>query len=108
MYNKYLGKYAELTRDACELEPRYDSAQSFYGKALVIRDGSTDYLYSYLTPVACYSDKDGLTLFSEWECSATTLRHVKEFAQQHSFEFIGWTVKDYRRALEDMRIGFVG
>ena len=65
-----------------ELFPAYDSARSFYGKA-VVRDYGV--LESYGTPVA-RRVLDGSTwrveLYPSWAYSATTLRHVKEFIRQ--------------------------
>ena len=64
-----------------ELFPAFDFAKSFYGKA-VVKD---DVLESYGTPVA-RRVLDGSTwrveLYPAWSCSATTLRHVKEFIRQ--------------------------
>ena len=69
------------------LEPRYDRAQSFYGKAHVLIDVDcrfTQWLQSYDTIVAAYHEDTGLFyLGSAWDQSATTLRHVKEFIKQN-------------------------
>lgn len=56
-----------------ELAAQHDSRKSFYGKALV----------SYNTPVAKFADGK-LTLLDKWSSSATTRRHVAEFAKQMS------------------------
>ncbi len=67
-----------------ELECRYDSRQSFYGKARVnVYDDGTKRLYSYNTHVA--SIKGGKPMVFD-DYSATTLRHIKEFLQQHGFK----------------------
>ena len=68
-----------------ELGCRYDSRQSFYGKAKVIADGGCQTLYSYDTPVAQINRKGELKLFSYWDYSQTTMRHVKEFMRQNGF-----------------------
>ena len=62
-----------------ELEARYDSRKSFYGKAMV-QDGV---LYSYGTPVVeRLGGSEGVRLLPAWDTSATTLRHVKEYLRQ--------------------------
>ena len=73
------------------LEPRYDSRKSFYGKARV----ETDYpergskvLYSYSTPVVGIRDGKVTLLrngYLGWASSSTTLRHVKDFLRQEGF-----------------------
>lgn len=77
-----------------ELVPRLvDSRKSFYGKATVHRkntliDGlltETVSLYSYGTNVATVThtaERSAVVLLPKWDCSATTLRHVKEFLAQ--------------------------
>ena len=73
------------------LDTRYDSRDSFYGKAKVdIRDDGSQILYSYSTPV-CYISKDGEVKllrkgYLGWFSSPTTLRHVKEFLKQNGKE----------------------
>lgn len=64
-----------------ELTTRYDSRQSFYGKALVKEDGDTLTLYSYLTPVAKIVNGNYESLGYE-HYSQTTSRHIKEFRKQ--------------------------
>jgi len=60
-----------------ELTPHYDSRESFYGKARIIReDNGTERLISYNTEVAVATE-DELHIKGEW--SQTTTRHVKEF-----------------------------
>lgn len=62
-----------------ELQTRYDSRKSFYGKALVIEDGDTIKLQSYSTIVAKI-EEGVLKVYGTY--SHTTLRHIKEFIQQ--------------------------
>ena len=71
-----------------ELAPEYDARKSFYGKALVFDLGSGILeLHSYGSPVAKINLKrHAVVLFSAWDHSATTLRHVKEFLRQHGFK----------------------
>lgn len=75
-----MGRYA--------LEPEYDSRRSFYHKAHVnINDNepSNKTCESYGTTVA--EIKNGKVIFyPEWDYSATTLRHIKEFLNQNGFE----------------------
>lgn len=79
-----------------ELETRYDSRASFYGKARVqIRDDGTKMLWSYNTHVA--SIKPGIKPMVFDTYSATTLRHIKEFLLQNGFDAknIKQIIKDY-------------
>lgn len=95
-----------------ELQPLYDSHQSFYGKAFVER-WDTEYgtqlvLKSYGTVVAkvtptyltydtaAYSVEIGMG-----DLSATTLRHVKEFLAQTDDTFRGVTLSWIRKAVRD-------
>jgi len=70
------------------LEPKHDSAKSFYRKARVefLPDGD-EILISYETPVALWVKFDNtLVLQHTDKFSATTLRHVKEFLKQSGFK----------------------
>jgi hypothetical protein len=95
-----------------ELQPLYDSHQSFYGKAFVERwdteHGMQLVLKSYGTVVAkvtpTYSDEDITTYAVEigMGClGATTLRHVKEFLAQADDTFHGVTLSWLRKAVRD-------
>ena len=64
-----------------ELQSRYDSRASFYGKAQLDDDGNEITLYSYSTPVAKYVKSSG-NLYVNGYYSATTARHIREFARQ--------------------------
>lgn len=72
------------------LDTRYDSRQSFYGKARIEADYPEVRLISYSTNVATikYSgqpdDKGKLEVYGTY--SQTTLRHIKEFAKQYGFK----------------------
>lgn len=80
-----------------ELTPRYDSRQSFYGKAKVVKtpididdktDNSNGYnyiLFSYDTAVCSISDGKVQT-HDMGKHSQTTDRHIKEFILQFSNE----------------------
>lgn len=95
-----------------ELQPVYDSHQSFYGKALVERwstgNGTQLVLKSYGTVVAkvtpmgetgedaeAYRVEIGMRYLS-----ATTLRHVKEFLAQEDDVFRGVTLAWLRKAVK--------
>lgn len=81
-----------------DLEPIYDSRKSFYNKAIVTEDSTLwdndtllradgeKHLYSYNTEV-CYIDAENkVHLLPSWNCSVTTLRHIKEFLRQEGFK----------------------
>ena len=68
-----------------DLGTRYDSRQSFYGKARVDVKDNKQVLYSYGTPVCMIKGGD-VTLLPHWSCSQTTLRHVKEFLKQNGYD----------------------
>ena len=67
-----------------EMKPQFESVKSYYGKANIEISGSKRKLVSYWTYVAEY-DHDNETLTINGEYSNTTLRHIKEFAQQLGF-----------------------
>ena len=98
---KYLGMF--------ELQPLYDSHQSFYGKAFVERYGTRLVLKSYGTEVATVErvgEPDADTEVYEVRIavrylSATTLRHVKEFLAQTDDAFRGVTLPWLRKAIKD-------
>lgn len=79
-----------------ELTARYDSRQSFYGKAQVIELPNKTVLKSYDTIVAVI--KDGKPMV-RGDYSQTTTRHTKEFLKQNGF----WveTKKDIMKFLVD-------
>lgn len=96
-----------------EMQPLYDSHQSFYGKALVER-WDTEYgmryvLKSYSTVVATVTPlgemgEDAVAYRVEigmGYLSATTLRHVKEFLAQEDDVFRGITLAWLRKAVKD-------
>lgn len=96
-----------------ELQPMYDSHQSFYGKAFVERwttnGGTRLVLRSYDAIVAALSpvgeEADGTEVFrveiAMRHLSATTLRHVKEFLAQADDAFRGITLAWLRKAIKD-------
>lgn len=98
-----------------ELQPLYDSHQSFYGKAFVERyatsGGTKLVLKSYDTIVAAISpvgeEADGTEVYcveiAMRYLSATTLRHVKEFLAQADDTFKGITLPWLRKAIESGR-----
>lgn len=71
-----------------ELEARYDSRNSFYGKALVkVLDNGDLELHSYYTKVAKYSPKTAKAViyggYNYDNLTYTTLRHIREFLKQN-------------------------
>nr|DAF95190.1 MAG TPA: hypothetical protein [Siphoviridae sp. ctICF6] len=97
-----------------ELQPLYDSHQSFYGKAFVERyatnGGTKLVLKSYDTTVAAVSpvgEDHGTEVYrveiAMRYLSATTLRHVKEFLAQADDAFKGITLPWMRKAIESGR-----
>ena len=70
-----------------ELQPQFDSRQSFYGKATVTVIDTVLVLRSYETPVVVIDTEiNDIALLHRWDDSATTLRHVKEFLRQNGFK----------------------
>jgi hypothetical protein len=74
-----------------ELETRYDSRKSFYGKAKVEVTSDRITLISYTTKVA-FINKTNNTCTLNGVYSRTTIRHIKEFLKQQGF--------DYKEALD--------
>jgi len=68
------------------LQPKFDKALSFYGKARVELDGDTKALISYETKVAEIKDGNVSLTADDWAYTQTTLRHLKEFLLQEGFE----------------------
>jgi hypothetical protein len=74
------------------LEPQYDNANSFYGKARVYRDDKGHlFLESYSTIVAEITDgiatEDGRKRAKVYGWySRTTARHINDFLYQHGFK----------------------
>lgn len=88
-----------------DLEPRFDSRKSFYGKARVRIEGTHSILTSYSTDVARVipgndSSEDRAIVYGNY--SATTSRHVKEFLLQMGFkaESTKQILTDYPEHLE--------
>lgn len=93
--NKRIMRQSTIKEDVYDLSPRYDSRNSFYGKARVEeKDDGTKILYSYGSKVAMIKDgkailglgKDHGYEYLLWAYSPTTLRHVKEFLKQNGFK----------------------
>jgi hypothetical protein len=85
-----------------ELEPRYDTRKSFYGKAIVREENGKTILRSYSTDVA-YIQNGKATVNGMY--SNTTLRHIKEFLLQHGFTADNWAQieKDYSPSEEQIK-----
>ena len=91
MKNLYLG--CEVSKD--ELESRYSSVKSFYGKAFIVNSASGDtFLESYGTRVAEVVNGKFKVL---GHYSSTTTRHIKEYAKQN-----GFTDKDIKAIFKNM------
>lgn len=70
------------------LEPVYDRAKSFYGKAKVRRIGDNESLISYSTNVMRIQGGRLLRTPGQPQ-SVTTSRHMCEFARQHGYPAMG-------------------
>lgn len=66
-----------------ELQARYDSRKSFYGKATILNHGEKLILVSYTTQVATI--ENGVAVVHGTH-GVTTLRHIKEFLLQNGFK----------------------
>ena len=81
-----------------QLQPIYDTRKSFYGKATYTEDNDGHTLYSYDTPILkIYNNGTKEALWDGW--SATTGRHINEFAKQFTGEPL--LKKDYTKLLEN-------
>ena len=67
-----------------DLQCRFDSRKSFYGKARVEIVNGVKTLYSYNTPVAEVR-RGKFKKLDYADCSQTTRRHVREFMRQEGF-----------------------
>lgn len=83
-----------------ELNCRYDTRKSFYGKAKVVEQENGDLLlYSYDTLVARVKDgkfEVNSNVWSYYLYSNTTLRHIKEFFKQF-FKYQDITKNDLQK-----------
>ena len=69
-----------------DLEVRFGSQKSFYGKAIVIEleNGNKKELYSYDTLIATIDYKKGTVIITDYgDYSNTTVRHLKDFLLQN-------------------------
>lgn len=83
-----------------ELKAIYDGRGSFYGKAQIIEDDYAETLYSYNVPVV--QKKDGVfQLGKDWDSSATTLRHVKEYLKQEGSPLGDMTKAQIAKAIKE-------
>ena len=81
-----------MAQQMYDLSCCYDSRASFYGKAkVVVKPNNRLGLISYDTEVAVFDQTKNELLVKPTEYSvngkysATTTRHIREFAQQHGF-----------------------
>lgn len=68
-----------------QLLTRFDSRNSFYGKATLLHDGDLTKLRSYNTIVATYNHKTNEIKVFGWY-SSTTARHINEFLHFYGFD----------------------
>ena len=65
-----------------ELTPKFENVKSYYRKALIELKENAQVLYSYDTKVAKI-ENGKLEVYNTQ--SQTTVRHIREFIQQHGF-----------------------
>ena len=87
-------------REVFEMHPVYENTSGYYGKAKIVADGIMRYLYSYADLAASYNmdTKEFKILFSRGEIPPTTIRHLREFANQYGYLLDGnlqLTKKDF-------------
>ena len=92
-----------MMSDIYELQARYDSRLSFYGKAKVIETKKYLRLISYGTHVATWNkETKTLTIHRNYEYaphgkySQTTSRHIREFARQRGMYLTEVEVGQYQ------------
>lgn len=78
--------FDETEAVSCDLVPIHDRVRSFYGKAEVTHTKNGLLLTSYKVPVCIIRDFGQVYLGDKWDCSPTTLRHVKEFLKQNGYK----------------------
>ena len=92
-----------------DLGCRYDSRQSFYGKARVeeFSDGS-EALRSYSTIVACITcENGGRKAHVRGQYSQTTTRHVKEYLKQNGFKALCYMHRWNADTTGNMRVEYL-
>ena len=67
------------------LETQRDSRKSFYGKAVLVKEGDVTKLRSYSTIVAEFNHKTNKVKINGWY-SSTTARHINEFLNYFGFD----------------------
>ena len=95
-FNEWYAKEYGKNESVEELEPRFDSRASFYGKAKVDTNGDEYTLISYQTPILKIKDGNIEVLCDEDDLSQTTMRHVRDFLKQMDWDNkINLSGKDY-------------
>lgn len=83
-----------------ELTPRYDSRQSFYGKAHIVEDDDLIQLQSYETIVVDFN-RETLMVELSGEYSRTTSRHIAEFLHWLGDHYIDHNVWEAVRTIQE-------
>ena len=94
--NRYNITKEVLVEDSYHLDPRFDRANSFYGKAKIEEDGDTITLISYNTPIVKVANGNFEFLCDEKALTQTTMRHIRDFLKQMDYDGkINLSGKDY-------------
>lgn len=89
-------KESILSEEVYDLDPRFDRANSFYGKAKIDENGDEITLISYGTPIVKVSNGNFEFLCDERALTQTTMRHIRDFLKQMDYEGkIDLSGKDY-------------
>ena len=94
--NRYNITKEVLKEDSYKLDPRFDRANSFYGKATIDDNGDEITLISYNTPIVKVSNGNFEFLCGEDDLTQTTMRHIRDFLKQMDYDGkIELSGKDY-------------
>jgi hypothetical protein len=94
--NNYKARKQVIEEDSYHLSPRFDRAQSFYGKAKIDDNDGEIILTSYQTPILKIKDGVITWLCKKEHLTQTTMRHIRDFLKQMDYENkIELSGKDY-------------
>ena len=94
--NNYKARKQVIEEDSYHLSPRFDRAQSFYGKATIDDNDGEIILTSYQTPILKIKDGEITWLCKKEHLTQTTMRHIRDFLKQMDYENkINLSGKDY-------------